>query len=839
MIIDSAVITGSLVVSGSKIQSGDFNINGNLTVTGSLSVNGSNAVLSNQTGSFSTNTSLNSYTSSINAFSASVLSYTASNNTTNTTQNNRLTGLESYTSSLNTATSSFVRNNQTSSFVQNSQTSSFVQNAQTGAFATFTAFNSYTSSNDTTNTTQNNRIAGLESYTSSINTATSSFVRNNQTSSMSVNSASYAATASFAGNFTVASTLTAQTLVVQTVSSSVVYSSGSNVFGNSLANTQVLTGSVIITGSASVNGSNVVLTNQTASLASLNSYTSSNDTTNTTQNSRIAGLESYTSSLNTTTSSFVRNSQTSSMSVATAASASNITNAITNAADNRVLTANGGGTINGENTLTFDGSTLGISSTGGNRATINLVSSTSVPNDLYFGSNGSQHWSISTREHTNPFFGLYNVGVGNWTYTVAYSTNAVTFTTDIRSPIFYDSQNTSYYLDADSTSDSALRIRGGALHGPNVTWGDYLLVGGDGRQNYTNNATVASVCTTDGNLHLDAASGHTTYINYYDGDVVYFGNGGSSIVSSINNDGSHRPQIIYDYNNTGYYCDPASTSKINEIWSGAPDGNSTSPRWDTSFYVMQSQHWYSHNGAQTMYLGESGDFVYIRGYSTADGSFRAPIFYDSNDTGRYLDPNGTSRFGTTNQYVLELFHTISNGDFNDALFVQNLSSGQRVQIGMSTTDTDGSHHRVTLRAYKGSGTYEGQFRIALRQAGSANHTERLTLTAAGTLTVDGDLVAYSDSRVKENIKTIENSLEKVLSLRGVSYTRTDMDDTSTKIGVIAQETQLIVPEVVHEQENGMLGVAYGNMAGLFIEAIKEQQKQIDELKELVNKLLNK
>ena len=86
----------------------------------------------------------------------------------------------------------------------------------------------------------------------------------------------------------------------------------------------------------------------------------------------------------------------------------------------------------------------------------------------------------------------------------------------------------------------------------------------------------------------------------------------------------------------------------------------------------------------------------------------------------------------------------------------------------------------------------------------------------------------------------------MLSLRGVSYNRTDKEDKSTKIGVIAQETQPILPEVVQEQEDGMLGVAYGNFAGLFIEAFKEQQrivdeqqKEIQELKELVNKLLNK
>jgi hypothetical protein len=102
-----------------------------------------------------------------------------------------------------------------------------------------------------------------------------------------------------------------------------------------------------------------------------------------------------------------------------------------------------------------------------------------------------------------------------------------------RAPIFYDVNDTTYYIDPNTTSDSALRIRGGALHGPNVTWGTFLLVGGDGRQNYINNTTTASVCSTDGNLHMDAASGHEMYLNYYDGANIYLGNGANGTIGTI------------------------------------------------------------------------------------------------------------------------------------------------------------------------------------------------------------------------------------------------------------------------------------------------------------------
>jgi hypothetical protein len=99
---------------------------------------------------------------------------------------------------------------------------------------------------------------------------------------------------------------------------------------------------------------------------------------------------------------------------------------------------------------------------------------------------------------------------------------------------------------------------------------------------------------------------------------------------------------------------------------------------------------------------------------------------------------------------------------------------------------------------------------------------------AGTFTATGDVIAYSDVRVKENIKDIDNALDKVTQLRGVEYNKIGSSENS--IGVIAQEIQKVLPEVVREDQDGMLGVAYGNITAVLIEAIKEQQKQIDELK---------
>jgi hypothetical protein len=114
------------------------------------------------------------------------------------------------------------------------------------------------------------------------------------------------------------------------------------------------------------------------------------------------------------------------------------------------------------------------------------------------------------------------------------------------------------------------------------------------------------------------------------------------------------------------------------------------------------------------------------------------------------------------------------------------------------------------------------------------------LYVTGAIYSTDNICAYSDARKKENVVTVENALEKVLKLRGVNYNRIDDDTKTRKIGVIAQETELVLPEVVtYAADVDEYSVMYGNMSGLFIEAFKEQQAEIKQLKELVNQLLNK
>jgi hypothetical protein len=108
-----------------------------------------------------------------------------------------------------------------------------------------------------------------------------------------------------------------------------------------------------------------------------------------------------------------------------------------------------------------------------------------------------------------------------------------------------------------------------------------------------------------------------------------------------------------------------------------------------------------------------------------------------------------------------------------------------------------------------------------------NGAVRLTLDGSGNLTATANVTAYSDARLKKDLDPIADALEKVQSLTGYTYTRIDSGERHT--GLIAQEVQKVLPEAV--MDNGEhLSLAYGNMVGLLIEAIKAQQLQIDELR---------
>jgi hypothetical protein len=203
----------------------------------------------------------------------------------------------------------------------------------------------------------------------------------------------------------------------------------------------------------------------------------------------------------------------------------------------------------------------------------------------------------------------------------------------------------------------------------------------------------------------------------------------------------------------------------------------------------------------------------------------ATQFIDSNNTERYVDPDGTSVLNTVSLGAQTWRNDIT---WNNAVNILVPASAE-CSFDVATSGVwqvwDTPAGSPMIKAPTGTN-------VEIGQAGSRG------LYVYGAITASDNITAYSDVRIKRDIYTIENALEKTLALRGVTYYRTDdrikeEDKEKRKIGVVAQEVEAILPEVVREDADGIKSVDYGNIVGLLIEAIKEQQTRINTLEQQI------
>ena len=111
-----------------------------------------------------------------------------------------------------------------------------------------------------------------------------------------------------------------------------------------------------------------------------------------------------------------------------------------------------------------------------------------------------------------------------------------------------------------------------------------------------------------------------------------------------------------------------------------------------------------------------------------------------------------------------------------------------------------------------------------------NDTPNITgyqLNVNGNIGLTGNIFTNSDLRLKNNISTIDNALEKIINCRGVNFNY--LNDSNINIGVIAQEIEKIIPEVVETKNNGYKTVNYLSIIGILIEAIKELNNKINKI----------
>ena len=229
--------------------------------------------------------------------------------------------------------------------------------------------------------------------------------------------------------------------------------------------------------------------------------------------------------------------------------------------------------------------------------------------------------------------------------------------------------------------------------------------------------------------------------------------------------------LLIFHNGTDSYLKNSTGKLILEAKDGE-DAITINPDGAVELYFDDTKHFSTHTDGVTV-LGEEG------------GHARLELFADEGDDDA------------------DKWQIVANTD--GSLYLQNLTSGA-AENNLKATGNAG-----VILYFDNSAKVE-------TVTGGCNIT--------GDLTATGNVTAYSDERLKTDIKTIDNAVDIVNNLRGVTYTRKDTNEKG--VGVIAQEIEDVLPQVVQDGE--YKSVAYGNIVGVLIEAVKELKAEIEELK---------
>tara|TARA_B100001093_G_C26860261_1_gene1029796 strand:+ start:5742 stop:7040 length:1299 start_codon:yes stop_codon:yes gene_type:complete len=257
-----------------------------------------------------------------------------------------------------------------------------------------------------------------------------------------------------------------------------------------------------------------------------------------------------------------------------------------------------------------------------------------------------------------------------------------------------------------------------------------------------------------------------------------------------------------------------------------------------------------HNGTDTYFDNETGSIIFRRASSTSVmviGSSGNFVVYQADGTtaGMELTSAGAltlastlncgaiTSTGTVTAATLTATSAI-NGSFQGTI----ATSAQLATNGW-INDTGGAN-RFYFTASAGPTYIKINTNIYFQDSGGSN---RFSIDGSGNAVFSGNVTAYgspSDKRLKEDITKINNAIDKVKQLEGITYTL--KSDGNRLTGLIAQDLQKVLPEAVYETETldenkeNHLAIRYGNTVGLLVEAIKEQQEQIEKQQEVINQI---
>ena len=338
---------------------------------------------------------------------------------------------------------------------------------------------------------------------------------------------------------------------------------------------------------------------------------------------------------------------------------------------------------------------------------------------------------------------------------------------------------------ADGSSGQFLKTDGsGALSFDTVSSAADDLTTGD---------AAVTIATSAGNITIDAQGNDT--------DIIFKGTDGGADKTFMTIDGSAGGDLfltggLIDLKNDG--------SNVSQIKFYCESSNA-------HYAMLQSAAHSAYSGNVTLTLPASTDTLV--GKATTDTLTNKTLTTPTIDTinaGTFLiDASGDINLDAGGGDVRVKVGGTSIGEFN------NSSSDFVIYTAVSDKD-------LLIKGNDG---------------GSTITACTFDMSAAGAATFNNDVTAFSDARLKSNVETITDALDKVNSMRGVTFTRNDNND-QPGTGVIAQEMQEVFPVVVKENddEDNTLSVSYGNLVGVLIESIKELSDKVDTLQDEIQTL---
>jgi hypothetical protein len=400
------------------------------------------------------------------------------------------------------------------------------------------------------------------------------------------------------------------------------------------------------------------------------------------------------------------------------------------------------------------------------------------------------------------------------------------------------SNNYNFQFGVGSYSDaSALRVR----VKNNGTWGSSLVVWNNGNDGSGSglDADLLDGYDSASYLNKNAASYYqvNTWLQFNGGSSpygLYFPSSGAG--THLYPNGSTFSSFLIEGNKGGYWGFSADTGvgRVNAMWRDSVSG-----------FYNETHGWHFYWDSGTLWCGKgtyggTNAKVWDASNDGAGSGLDADLLdgaqgssYMRKDTSQTLSAEITAQGDFVGSGDGHRDHGVY-GNYNSYRIHHMWGMGTAYRINANGTDFGnlyGFAYTYSNRVYT-SNPMAGGHQIVWCQAGSP------AAALGNSIWTSGNVTAYSDIRVKTNLEVIPDALNKVRRLNGYTFDRTDVkyDEEGNptipvrQTGVVAQEVLEVLPEAVTGSEESHYNVAYGNMVGLLIEAIKELKAEVDDLK---------